>query len=348
MSKHFIDLWKHPKHGTYYALWREGGKPVRKALCPKGTKRATKHKPTAERLILHFRREFMAGRIETPLQKKATPQQKKAAPQTKTLAAFTTEFIKFKEGRRVAPSTVRLYRDALNYAKRIFIAIDMGDITPKSIESFQTDLGRTDLATATVNKLYRHFKAAVKQSIVWGYTPPIVKFPTMLNEADKIRYFEKDELGRLFMAITDQEFLDLCDLAVNTGLRNGECLRLTVADIDRPEGYLHISEQQKNRKGSTIPINTRARQVLNRRLEAMGIRSALAAKEKENAELHIFKWQRESSVSNKFKAAVRKAKLSEAFRFHDLRHTFASWHIMSGTGPKAVQELMRHKSFKST
>ncbi|MFH1981397.1 MAG: tyrosine-type recombinase/integrase, partial [Pseudomonadota bacterium] len=46
--------------------------------------------------------------------------------------------------------------------------------------------------------------------------------------------------------------------------------------------------------------------------------------------------------------AVRKAKLSEAFRFHDLRHTFASWHIMSGTGPKAVQELMRHKSFKST
>ena len=48
-----------------------------------------------------------------------------------------------------------------------------------------------------------------------------------------------------------------------------------------------------------------------------------------------------------FEAAVGKAKI-EGFRFHDLRHTFASRLAQSGTDPYTIQRLMGHKSFVTT
>ncbi len=50
-----------------------------------------------------------------------------------------------------------------------------------------------------------------------------------------------------------------------------------------------------------------------------------------------------SDIRSTFKGALKRAGI-ENFRFHDLRHTFASKLVMAGVDIRAVQELMGHKS----
>jgi integrase len=49
------------------------------------------------------------------------------------------------------------------------------------------------------------------------------------------------------------------------------------------------------------------------------------------------------AVGSAWERSLRRARI-EAFRFHDLRHTWASWHVMRGT---TLQELMELGGWKS-
>jgi integrase len=62
----------------------------------------------------------------------------------------------------------------------------------------------------------------------------------------------------------------------------------------------------------------------------------------------VFRKLSTTRVSKLFKKAVRKAKLPDDIRFHDLRHTFGSMLAMAGRQGRDIQDLMRHASFSST
>jgi len=60
-----------------------------------------------------------------------------------------------------------------------------------------------------------------------------------------------------------------------------------------------------------------------------------------------YKSNRVDVISKRFKTICEKAGIKD-FRFHDLRHTFASHLVMSGVDLRTVQELCGHKSFNMT
>ena len=129
-------------------------------------------------------------------------------------------------------------------------------------------------------------------------------------------------------------------LGVNTGLRRGELLQLCWRDVDLQRRMLTVrGEGAKTGQTRHVPLNSEAAQLLQAwkpaALEPIGASSAVRM----STPLVAIK---------KAWAAVLKAAKVTGFRFHDLRHTFASKLVMAGVDLNTVRELLGHKSIAMT
>ncbi|MFH1438048.1 MAG: site-specific integrase, partial [Pseudomonadota bacterium] len=125
-------------------------------------------------------------------------------------------------------------------------------------------------------------------------------------------------------------------VALNTGMRKSEILGLTWRDIDFSISTISIRDS-KNGDGRKIPMNETVLATL----------SDLGRKENDEKVFLRPGGQPVKSIRTAFENAVKRAGIDD-FRFHDLRHTFASWLVMSGVDIKTVQELLGHKTFSMT
>jgi integrase len=103
-------------------------------------------------------------------------------------------------------------------------------------------------------------------------------------------------------------------------------------------GFIYLTGT-KSGKARQIPINDRLAEVFREVRRGNQLKSP-----------YIFcgsDGKRFFEVKRSFASACRKAGI-EAFRFHDLRHTFASRLVMKGASLKAVQELLGHASMAMT
>ncbi|MDA2920805.1 site-specific integrase [Desulfobacterota bacterium AH_259_B03_O07] len=125
--------------------------------------------------------------------------------------------------------------------------------------------------------------------------------------------------------------------AINTGMRKGEILNLKWEDVNLIDGYIAIRDS-KNNDSRMIPINKVLMQTLK------------SVKGNDSGEYIFSHNNGDDSVKTfktAFNSAIRRSGV-EKFRFHDLRHTFASNLVMKGVDIVTVQELMRHKSINMT
>jgi integrase len=116
-------------------------------------------------------------------------------------------------------------------------------------------------------------------------------------------------------------------VATNTGLRQGELLRLTWKDIDWNAGILTVRES-KTGECRRVPMNSTVQEILNR----------LKGEPGDRIFPHDARYLRRA-----FDKAVGEAKLAP-FRFHDLRHSFASRLAMQGVNDRTLMALGGWKS----
>lgn len=309
-------LWVHP-NGTYYACWRQDNKNRRKSL-------RTQDEAKAKRRFRNFKRDLLAGRlthIETGVKKK--------------LYEFADELVAHKEA-TTADETAYLYSVALEKAKVSWKDIPLQHITGRHIDALILDMVKEGLEPPTINKNIRHIKASLNKAYEWDYITKPAKFPKPLEEKEQSRYLTIKDLQKLFAVITDLEFADFCEFSAYSALRISEIIRLAPSDVDNPEGFLRVSEEQKNKTEYRIPINKHMRAIIDRCLS------------RRKGKPTLFRFKKRSWPSQKFKKCVRKAGLKDSYRFHDLRHTYGSHMAMRGKNVLTIKELMRHKDISST
>ena len=128
---------------------------------------------------------------------------------------------------------------------------------------------------------------------------------------------------------------DIAECALNTGMRRGEILSLKWEQIRGNFIYLRKTKTSNPRQ---IPINDDLAALFKRMRKRLGLKSQY---------VFIYQGQRIKDLKNGFNAALRRAGI-EDFKFHDLRHTFASHFVMRGGSLKALQEILGHRTLTMT
>lgn len=128
------------------------------------------------------------------------------------------------------------------------------------------------------------------------------------------------------------------DLALNTGMRRGEQYRLRWEDVDLQLGIITIPVSKHGKKRH-IPVNSLAREALQDLARLRKTSSAYVVPGRAKI--------RKKDQREWFEKAVRAAGVRD-FRWHDLRHTFASRLVMAGVDLRTVMELMGHKTIGMT
>jgi integrase len=205
-------------------------------------------------------------------------------------------------------------------------------ISPRQIERVLSDLQAEGKQPAT---LVRHlavlkatFNRAKRLGLMKENPATLVKPPKVNNML--VRYVTAEQESRLLEQLPLQ-YRPVVQTAINTGLRQGELLRLTWSDIDWNAGILTV---QETKAGDTrrMPMNSTVLGVLT------GLRVRCATQPTDHVFPHGARYLRRA-----FERAVNAAEL-RPFRFHDLRHTFASRLAMRGENDRTLMALGGWKS----
>lgn len=136
---------------------------------------------------------------------------------------------------------------------------------------------------------------------------------------------------------------DFIELALNTGMRKNEMLKLQWRSVDLKNRLIVLlADENKSKRTRSIPLNDSALAVIERR-------RAFSKKNCPESPWVIAKRDGSRLVSphNAFKEACRIAKIDD-FRIHDLRHTCASWLVSAGVPLADVKEVLGHASITMT
>ncbi|PIQ88729.1 MAG: hypothetical protein COV72_06610 [Candidatus Omnitrophica bacterium CG11_big_fil_rev_8_21_14_0_20_42_13] len=224
----------------------------------------------------------------------------------------------------------------LRKLKSYFAGRYLYEITPKDIERYKAESLKS-VTKATVNRVLNCLSSLYNRAIEWGKAAnnPMRTVKLFKAENKRLRYLEKEEIVKL-LANCSNHLRPIVIVALNTGMRKGEIFGLKWYDVDFERGIIHLLNT-KNGEKREVPMNEQAK-------------TALIKVRKHPQSAYIFSnkdGRPYTAVRKSFFTALKNAGIIN-FRFHDLRHTFASHLVMSGVDLNTVRELLGHKSLEMT
>ena len=188
-----------------------------------------------------------------------------------------------------------------------------------------------------------------------------VALPKPKNARERfLSYEEADMLVEAARASGQADLHAAIVLALNTGMRLGEILRLEWVDVDLVHGIITVREEQSRKPGGKVFINSDVEGMLRERLIACtGIENGTASEVCRIPGRLVLSPPRggkeRSSLTHRFAGLVAQLGLNayvddarHKVVFHTLRHTFASWLALAGTDIYRIKTLMRHKTITMT
>lgn len=215
-----------------------------------------------------------------------------------------------------------------------FFAGRIRDIRRPDVQRYMTERG-AKVKPASVRKEVNVLKHMLGLAVEWELIPwsPADKVKLPKPPAGRVRYAQPTELRALIEACPEW-LRPVAALAVSTGMRRSEILKLRWLDVDLAHNRI-LLPQTKNGEGRIVYLNRGASATLR----------ALPFGPETKATDKLFPDLSPPQVSMAFQRACRESGLLD-FHFHDLRHTAASWLRMQGADIHTVALLLGHKDLR--
>ena len=253
----------------------------------------------------------------------------------------------------VSPSSLERFEGIVNNHLIPAFPVYLYKISKKQIQEYIQKRSEK-VEPATVNHEMKRLRHMMNKAIEWGYLRenPWRGIKNLKEPPGRIRYITQEELEGLLRACDPSPLMDnpnnkgrtfsklLCAFlrpivltSIHTGFRMGETLSLRWKDIDLKERRILI-ETTKNNERRVVPISDTLCGVLKSLPVHLG--TDLVFPEVTGLQLTVA-----------FRRACKRAGIKD-FRFHDLRHSFASYLTMVGVNLRTVQTLLGHKDLRMT
>ncbi|MBB3066650.1 tyrosine-type recombinase/integrase [Limibacillus halophilus] len=200
------------------------------------------------------------------------------------------------------------------------------------------------LAPSSVNRYMsalRHVFAVAIREWRWIESSPFSALKKLPEPDGRVRYLRKDEAFSLLKACKESKssvLYPLVVLALSTGARKMELLSLPWDDFDVDKGQIVFQKTKSGRRRS-VPVTGKALTILRDLWN-----------ERCNGEPYVFtngKGGHVQDIKLAWQGALARACI-EDFRFHDLRHTAASYLAMSGATAFEIAEILGHSTLEMT
>lgn len=257
-------------------------------------------------------------------------------------------------------STKDLYKNYINVHLQDFKRKIAKEINKRDFENLVLTLKTKGLSNKTINDIVSLVISIMNYGVDLGYlkTNPVPKFKTLPRVKPELNFLDETQ-QKVFLEQAKQcpeMYYAFFYTALKTGLRRGELLALEWTDIDfknskiwvNKQIYRGVTQTTKTGKERYIDMPESLIQVLKEH-KRQGVLSKYVFHTK-GKPLHPYNME-----ETYFKPLLKRCNevLSEEnqihkLRFHDLRHSFASYLLSRGVPVKYVQERLGHSTARMT
>ncbi len=223
----------------------------------------------------------------------------------------------------------------LRWLDRYLGGKSLTEITRDVIDELTQTRLRDGVSNSTVNRMLEVLRAILRKAVKeWEWLDHMPAIRMLPEPRRRIRWLKREEAERLLEELPEHLFA-MVHFTLATGLRQRNVVELawSQVDLNNRTAWIH-PDQAKARSAIGVPLNAEAMVVLR------------GEQGKHPTRVFTYKDNPVKRVNGAaWKKALKRAGIKN-FRWHDLRHTWASWLVQAGTPLHVLQEMAGWESEK--
>ena len=215
----------------------------------------------------------------------------------------------------------------LRWVDPLLSGLALVDIDRAKIDAIRRKRLECKVSNTTVNRTLEVIRAVLNRANGWEWIDRVPRVDMLPERDRRIRWLTREEAQKL-LAELPRHLRAMAEFSLETGLRRANVTGLEWSQVDavRRVAWIH-PDQAKARKAIAVPPSQRAVEIVSGEVG------------KHLTHVFTFRGKPVRQTNTKaWRQALQRAGIKD-FRWHDLRHTWASWHIQAGTPAAVLQEL---------